>query len=79
MALIQMELTEEIEKKFREKFQRLEEEAERYRSEYNKLKYEFSFLKSEYEHEKVENQRIIQEMKMRHEAEVGLLMSSFMP
>ena len=48
----------------------MEEESERFRSEYNKLKYEFSFLKSEYEHEKVENQRIIREMKMRHEAEV---------
>ena len=62
-----------MEKPFREKFERLDEETDRYRSELNKLKYEYSFLKAEYEHEKAENLRIVEEMRIRHESEVGTL------
>ena len=71
LDLLRLQMTDEVESPFREKYARLEQEIEKYRAEYNKLKYEFSFLKSEYEHEKGENQRIVAEMKLRHEAEVN--------
>lgn len=43
---------------------------EKYRTEYNKLRYEHTFLKSELEHQKEEHARILQEMKIKYEAEV---------
>ena len=68
--MLRIRVQEDVEKPFREKFLRLDEETDKYRTELNKLKYEYSFLKAEYEHEKAENVRIVEEMKMRHEAEV---------
>ena len=70
LDLLRIRVQEDVEKPFREKFLQLDEETDKYRTELNKLKYEYSFLKAEYEHEKTENLRIIEEMKMRHEAEV---------
>jgi hypothetical protein len=67
-----MQIAEELEKVYMERFANLDTETERYRSEYNKLRYEYSFLKSEYEHDKVEQQRILEEMKLQHEAEVNI-------
>ena len=71
LDLLRIRVQEDVEKPFREKFLQLDEETDKYRTELNKLKYEYSFLKAEYEHEKAENLRIIEEMKMRHEAEVS--------
>ena len=70
MDLMRMQLAEEVEEPYREKFHKLNSEVDAYRTELNKLKYEHSFLKSEYEHEQEEHQRVLKEMKMRHEAEV---------
>lgn len=70
LDLLRIRVQEDVEKPFREKFMQLDEETDQYRTELNKLKYEYSFLKAEYEHEKTESVRIIEEMKMRHEAEV---------
>ena len=67
-----MQLAEEVEEPYREKFHKLNSEVDAYRTELNKLKYEHSFLKSEYEHEQEEHQRVLKEMKMRHEAEVSI-------
>lgn len=71
-----MELQEEMEQPFREKFAKLDQEVEKYRSEYNKLKYEYTFLKSEYAHERQEHARIVEEMNLRHEAEVSMFKCS---
>lgn len=48
----------------------LTQEVEKYRTEYNKLRYEHTFLKSEFEHQKEEHARILEEMKIKYEAEV---------
>ena len=73
LEVIKLQVQEEVEQPYREKFQRLDSELEHFRTEYNKLKYEFAFLKTEYEHEKTEHARTTEEMKLRHEAEVGIL------
>ncbi|XP_064633317.1 centrosomal protein of 83 kDa-like [Lineus longissimus] len=70
LDIMRMQIADELERVYKERFGTLEAETERYRSEYNKLRYEYSFLKSEYEHDKVEQQRILDEMKLQHEAEV---------
>lgn len=70
LDLLRIQVTEDVESKFRGKFEQLGEECDKYRSEYNKLKYEYSFLKAEYEHEKTEHLRVMEETKLRHEAEV---------
>lgn len=70
MEIIRLQIAEEVEQPYREKFTRLDSEVEKYRSEYNKLRYEFSFLSSEYEHDKLEHKRVLDELKMQHEAEV---------
>jgi len=44
--------------------------VEKYRTEYNKLRYEHTFLKSEFEHQKEEHTRILEEKKIKYEAEV---------
>lgn len=52
----------------------LTQEVEKYRTEYNKLRYEHTFLKSEFEHQKEEHARVLEEKKIKYEAEVhGLL------
>ncbi|XP_072511694.1 centrosomal protein of 83 kDa isoform X2 [Notamacropus eugenii] len=57
----------------RERFRNLDEEAEKYRGEYNKLRYEHTFLKSEFEHQKEEYMRILEEQKIKYDAEVSRL------
>ena len=69
--ILKLRITDEVEGPFRQKVSALTEEVDRYRTEYNKLKYEYAFVKSEYEHEKQEHASILEEMKMRHEAEVS--------
>ena len=70
LELLKSQVLDDMEAPFREKLLSMEEETDRYRNEYNKMKYEYSFLKSEYEHEKREQQKIVEEMRLRHEAEV---------
>ncbi len=71
LEVMKVQIAENLEEPFRERFGKLEEELEHYRTEYNKLRYEHSFLKSEYEHETAEHKRIIEEMKLQYETEVG--------
>ena len=63
-------MTEDVEGPYRQKMVQISEENDRVRTEYNKIKYEYSFLKAEYEHEKNEHMQIVEELKLRHEAEV---------
>ncbi|XP_009880952.1 PREDICTED: centrosomal protein of 83 kDa [Charadrius vociferus] len=53
--------------------QKLELKLEKYRTEYNKLRYEHTFLKSEFEHQKEEHARILEEKKIKYEAEIARL------
>uniref|UniRef100_A0A8C8D787 Centrosomal protein 83 n=1 Tax=Oncorhynchus tshawytscha TaxID=74940 RepID=A0A8C8D787_ONCTS len=46
------------------------QETEEYRSEYNKLRYDYTFLKSEFDHQREESARILEEKKIRFDAEV---------
>ncbi|XP_009976371.1 PREDICTED: centrosomal protein of 83 kDa [Tauraco erythrolophus] len=48
-------------------------EVEKYRTDYNKLRYEYTFLKSEFEHQKEEHERILEEKKIKYEAEIARL------
>lgn len=49
---------------------------EKYRSEYNKLRYEYTFLKSQFDHQREEHARVLEERKIRYEAEVGWFVCS---
>ncbi|XP_014674367.1 PREDICTED: centrosomal protein of 83 kDa-like isoform X2 [Priapulus caudatus] len=71
LELIKGNLKDELEEPYKVRCSQLEKEQDRWRTECNKLRYELSFLKSEYEHQQAEHQRVIEEMKMRHGAEVG--------
>ncbi|XP_071810483.1 centrosomal protein of 83 kDa-like [Asterias amurensis] len=70
LEVMKVQIAENLEEPFRERFGKLDEELEHYRSEYNKLRYEHSFLKSEYEHETAEHKRIMEEMKLQYETEI---------
>ncbi|XP_074644113.1 centrosomal protein of 83 kDa-like [Tubulanus polymorphus] len=70
LEVIKMQVTDELEQPYRDRFLSLEHEVEKFRSEYNRMRKEYSFLKSEYEHEQVEHHRLVEEMTLKHEAEV---------
>lgn len=55
------------------------QEAEKYRSEYNKLRYDFTFLKSERDHQREEHERILEEQRLRYNADVCLLSENTFP
>ena len=71
MDMLRVQLLEELEEPYRARWQQLTQEAEAARSQHNQLKYEYTFLKAEFEHEREEHHRIVEEMKMLHEKEVG--------
>nr|XP_020490433.1 centrosomal protein of 83 kDa isoform X1 [Labrus bergylta]XP_020490434.1 centrosomal protein of 83 kDa isoform X1 [Labrus bergylta] len=73
LELLRAQVQQEMEAPVRERFSKLEEEAEKYRSEYNKLRYEFTFLKSQFEHQREEHARVLDERKMRYDAEISRL------
>uniref|UniRef100_A0AAQ5X8A8 Centrosomal protein 83 n=1 Tax=Amphiprion ocellaris TaxID=80972 RepID=A0AAQ5X8A8_AMPOC len=72
LELLRAQVQQEMEAPVRERFSKLEEETEKYRSEYNKLRYDFTFLKSQFDHQREEHVRVLEERRIRYEAEVGL-------
>ncbi|XP_050412779.1 centrosomal protein of 83 kDa [Patella vulgata] len=70
LEILKMQVIEDLEVTYREKYQHQEQEIDEHRTSQNKLRYELSFVKSEYEHEKLEHQRILAEIKLQCEAEV---------
>ncbi|KAA0721073.1 Centrosomal protein of 83 kDa [Triplophysa tibetana] len=70
LELLRAQVQQELEAPIRERFNKLQEEAENYRSEYNKVRYDLTFLKSEFEHQKEEHTRLLEERRIRHEADV---------
>ncbi|XP_029457473.1 centrosomal protein of 83 kDa [Rhinatrema bivittatum] len=73
LELLKAQMQQELEIPMRERFRKLDEEVEKYRGEYNKLRYEQTFLKSEFEHQKEEHARILEEKKIKYNAEVARL------
>ncbi|XP_026183261.1 centrosomal protein of 83 kDa isoform X2 [Mastacembelus armatus] len=73
LELLRAQVQQEMEAPVRERFNKLEEETEKYRSEYNKLRYEYTFLKSQFDHEREEHAHILEERRIRYEAEVNRL------
>uniref|UniRef100_A0A4W3ILX6 Centrosomal protein 83 n=1 Tax=Callorhinchus milii TaxID=7868 RepID=A0A4W3ILX6_CALMI len=70
LELLKAHIQQELEAPMRERFKKQDEEVEKFRTEYNKLRYEYTFLKSEFEHQKEEHVRLLDEKKIRYEAEV---------
>ncbi|XP_047192510.1 centrosomal protein of 83 kDa isoform X6 [Scophthalmus maximus] len=73
LELLRAQVQQEMEAPVRERFNKLEEEAEKYRSEYNKLRYENTIIKSQFDHQRAEHAHILEERKIRHEAELSHL------
>uniref|UniRef100_A0AAQ5XZD4 Centrosomal protein 83 n=1 Tax=Amphiprion ocellaris TaxID=80972 RepID=A0AAQ5XZD4_AMPOC len=73
LELLRAQVQQEMEAPVRERFSKLEEETEKYRSEYNKLRYDFTFLKSQFDHQREEHVRVLEERRIRYEAEVSRL------
>ncbi|NXC49973.1 CEP83 protein, partial [Penelope pileata] len=73
LELLKAQIQQELESPMTERYRKLENEMEKYRTEYNKLRYEHTFLKSEFEHQKEEYERILEEKKIKYEAEIARL------
>uniref|UniRef100_A0A8C0USF2 Centrosomal protein 83 n=1 Tax=Cyanistes caeruleus TaxID=156563 RepID=A0A8C0USF2_CYACU len=73
LELLKSKIYEELESPMRERYQKLENEVEKYRTLYNKLRYDHTFLKSEFEHQKEEYAHILEEKKIKYEAEIARL------
>uniref|UniRef100_A0A8C8BKV0 Centrosomal protein 83 n=1 Tax=Otus sunia TaxID=257818 RepID=A0A8C8BKV0_9STRI len=73
LELLKAQIQQELESPMTEHYQKLENEVEKYRTDYNKLRYEYTFLKSEFEHQKEEHARILEEKKIKYEAEIARL------
>uniref|UniRef100_UPI0037E8E57B centrosomal protein of 83 kDa isoform X1 n=1 Tax=Semicossyphus pulcher TaxID=241346 RepID=UPI0037E8E57B len=73
LELLRAQVQQEMEVPVRERFNKLEEETEEYRTLYNKLRYEFTFLKTQFEHQREEHARVLEERKIRYEAEISRL------
>ncbi|XP_039214140.1 centrosomal protein of 83 kDa isoform X2 [Crotalus tigris] len=73
LELLKAQIQHEFDTPMRERFCKLDEEVEKYRTEYNKLRYEHTFLKSEFEHQREEHARVLEENKIRYEAEITRL------
>jgi len=70
MESMKLQAQGELEKSYREQLAQVDRELDKFRGENKKLKYDYNFLKSEFEHSRQEQQRIIEEMTLRNEAEV---------
>ncbi|NXF47417.1 CEP83 protein, partial [Oceanites oceanicus] len=73
LELLKAQIQQELESPMTERYRKLENEVEKYRTEYNKLRYEHTFLKSEFEHQKEEHARILEEKKIKYDAEIARL------
>uniref|UniRef100_A0A3Q3WM14 Centrosomal protein 83 n=1 Tax=Mola mola TaxID=94237 RepID=A0A3Q3WM14_MOLML len=73
LELLRAQVQQEMEAPVRERFNKLEE-VKRYRSEYNKLRYNCTLLQSKLDHQREEHARMLDERRIRYEAEIsGLL------
>ncbi|XP_054242631.1 centrosomal protein of 83 kDa [Indicator indicator] len=73
LELLKAQIQQELESPMTERYRKLENEVEKYRTEYNKLRYEHTFLKSEFTHQSEEHARVLEEKKIKYEAEIARL------
>ncbi|XP_073507791.1 centrosomal protein of 83 kDa [Phyllobates terribilis] len=73
LDLLKIQLQQEVEAPMREHFRKLNDEVEKYRGDYNKLRYENGILASQLEHQREEQHRILEEQKIRFEAQIAQL------
>ncbi|XP_069811884.1 centrosomal protein of 83 kDa [Dendropsophus ebraccatus] len=73
LELLKVQIQQEIEAPMREHIRKLNEEVEKYRGEYNKLRYENGILTSQFEHQREEQHQILEEQKIRYEAQLAQL------
>nr|KAG5711378.1 hypothetical protein BaRGS_006075 [Batillaria attramentaria] len=70
LEVVRSQVQEELERTYREKYLKQEEENKEAWATVSKLRYELSFVKSEYEHDKTEHARQLQDLKMQQDLEV---------
>ncbi|OCT87527.1 hypothetical protein XELAEV_18021223mg [Xenopus laevis] len=70
LELLKIQMLEEQEAPMKERYRLLEGEAEKYRCDYNKLRYELTLLRAEFDHQKEEHERVLQEQRIKYEAEI---------
>ena len=70
---IKEELSQEIEVPYKELVKQLQQELQKVQQESNKIRYESNFLKSVNEHDKNEHNNYIDQLKMKHEAELNAI------
>ncbi|KAM9311666.1 centrosomal protein of 83 kDa [Gastrophryne carolinensis] len=73
LQLLRIQVQQEVEAPLQEHCQKLVEDAERYRENYNKLRYEISVLATQLEQQKEEQTRVVEEQKIKYEAEISQL------
>nr|CAB3230063.1 centrosomal protein of 83 kDa [Phallusia mammillata] len=73
LEIIKAEIAKELEEPLKAHMVTMDKEVEKYRSEYNKVRYEHTFLKAEYEQAKAEHKRNLEELGLRHQAQVASL------
>ena len=73
IKIIQLQVEEEVEGSYKDKLKQHQRDYEALRSEHNKLKTEHIFLKSEYENDRKQYLSMLEENKMKYEAEVNFL------
>uniref|UniRef100_A0A8C5WCC4 Centrosomal protein 83 n=1 Tax=Leptobrachium leishanense TaxID=445787 RepID=A0A8C5WCC4_9ANUR len=73
LELLKIQMHQDLEATTRDRFRKLNEDVEKYKDDYNKLRYETTFLKSQFEHQKEQHVRVLEEQKMKYEAEINAL------
>ncbi|NXT76861.1 CEP83 protein, partial [Zapornia atra] len=73
LELLKAQIQQELELPMTEQYRKLENEVEKYRTDYNKLRYEYTFLKSECDHQKEKHERVLEEEKLKYQAEITRL------
>ncbi|XP_072257361.1 centrosomal protein of 83 kDa isoform X2 [Pyxicephalus adspersus] len=73
LELLKIQIQQEIEAPMRQHCQKIVEDAEKYREDYNKLRYELSILAAQLEQQKEEQTHVLEEQKIKYEAEISQL------
>ncbi|PAA87981.1 hypothetical protein BOX15_Mlig004511g3 [Macrostomum lignano] len=73
LEMIKAQVTEDLELAYKDRYAQLSQESAYHRQEWNRLRYESAAARSDLEHAKAEHSRVIEELKLVHDAEVANL------
>ncbi|KAG9467949.1 hypothetical protein GDO78_013984 [Eleutherodactylus coqui] len=73
LELLKLQVQQEVEAPMREHIRKLNDEVEKYRGDFNKLRYENGILISQLEHQREEQYRLLEDQKIRFEAQAAQL------